>query len=512
MSKRIDQYFIELDVAPDGTLQHVVAGGFGASAFTIGRSVYDPCPYLIGTLDHLEEGEPFAMDGMVLVWEGKEYNTDVEMYREPTGVTVLLHNRTNVYKMVDQLNQHRNDLFFLKRELGEKNVELERLRQAADKANEEKTRFLAMMSHEVRNPLNVILGYTEMINKEPVSQEVEDHLKYLTASGRTLKILVDDILDLSRVEAGKLELSQAPIQFSEIMDQIKNSYKSSHRDIEIALHFELDQKVPSFVLGDDVRIYQIITNLMNNSIKFTPSGSVTTRIGLMEDRGNEVLLQMSVKDTGRGMTQEQADSVFEEYKQNTLDDNRIHKGAGLGLSIVKRLVTAMNGTIAVKSEVGVGTDFSIEVPFERASNEQISSAAVAVEEVKDYIPGSSILAADDNHMNRRIVAHILKKKEVELVLVKDGVEALEAMQGRQFDLVLLDINMPNLSGEALIQQRAAYEQDNASTPFVALTGNTSKEDVEGYYELGFSDVIPKPFTAGQFLEIVNANLAKSSNA
>ena len=512
MSNRIDQYFIELDVATDGTLRSVVAGGFGASEFNVGASVYDPCPYLIGTLDHLVEGEPFAMDGMVLVWNGEEYNVDVEMHKEQSGVTVLLHNRTNVYKMVDQLNQHRNDLFFLKRELGEKNIELERLRKAADKANEEKTRFLAMMSHEVRNPLNVILGYTELINKEPVSAEVEDHLKYLTASGRTLKILVDDILDLSRVEAGKLELSNAPIQFAEIVDQIKNSYKSSHRDIEISLHFELDEKVPNYVLGDDIRIYQIITNLMNNSIKFTPSGSVTTSIELLEDRKDDVLLRIAVKDTGRGMTQEQADTVFEEYKQNTLDDNRIHKGAGLGLSIVKRLVDAMEGTIAVRSEVGAGTVFAIEVPFEKASAAQISSVAEVEEEDKDYIPGSSILAADDNHMNRRIVAHILKKKEVELVLVKDGVEALEAMQGRQFDLVLLDINMPNLSGEALIQQREAYEQDNASTPFVALTGNTSKEDVEGYYELGFSDVIPKPFTATQFLEIVNKNLAKSANA
>ncbi|MDP5106131.1 MAG: ATP-binding protein [Polaribacter sp.] len=502
---KIEHFFIEITTNLTGVVTEIVSGKFAISEFKIQQSIYIACPFLEGTLEALTINDPFLIEGMVIVSNQKEYNVDVELLKTENEVAVLIHNRTNVYKYAAQLNQNRNDLFFLKRELHEKNIELDRLRKVADKANEEKSRFLAMMSHEVRNPLNVILGYTELINEEEVSNQVKEHLKYLTISGKNLKVIVDDILDLSRVEAGKLQLSNAPVDLALLIDQLKNNYKSSHRDLDINLEFSISNKLPKFVFGDDVRLLQILTNLINNSIKFTQKGAVSTFVDVISLDKKDVKISFKVTDTGRGMTESQAASVFEEYQQNELDDNRIHKGAGLGLAIVKRLVAAMNGTISVTSKIDLGTTFQVDIPFKVDTSTVIKSTSEDVVN-NNYINSSRILVADDNFLNRTIVAHILKKENANFTLVKDGVEALLEMQKETFDLVLLDINMPNLSGESLIKQKEAYHQSNSKTPILALTGNSSIDDIKGYLKIGFKDVIPKPFTSAQFVDLLNKNL------
>lgn len=503
---KIEKVFIELTTNHQGVVSQIIAGKFVQKEFSVHKSIYQACPFLEGILEALIIDEPFMIEGMLIVSDNIEYNVDVELFKIKKEVSVLIHNRTNVYKHVEQLNQNRNDLFFLKRQLNEKNIELERLRKVADKANEEKSRFLAMMSHEVRNPLNVILGYTELINKEETSNKIAEYLKYLTISGKNLKVIVDDILDLSRVEAGKLQLSNSAVNLNQLIDQLRNNYKSSHGDIDIQLIFNCSPKVPKFVSGDDVRIYQVLTNLINNSIKFTQKGAVTTNVAVISSDKKQVNISFTVTDTGRGMSDEQAASVFEEYQQNEIDDNRIHKGAGLGLAIVKRLVSAMNGSITVSSKIDVGTTFLIEIPFQIDHSVVIEKDPLQKIIEKNYIKGCKILVADDNYLNRAIVAHILKKEEANFTLVKDGVEALTEMQKETFDIVLLDINMPNLSGESLIKQKEAYQKENSETPFLALTANNTKEDIEGYFKIGFADVIPKPFTSIQFIQLLNKNL------
>jgi signal transduction histidine kinase/CheY-like chemotaxis protein len=504
-NSKIENFFIELSTDHFGAIVKIVDGKFVVNEFNIHQSIYAVCPFLEGTLEALEINTPVLMEGMVIVSKEEEFNVDVEVLKSDKEISILILNKTNVYKYAAQLNQNRNDLFFLKRELNKKNIELDKLRKIADKANEEKSRFLAMMSHEVRNPLNVILGYTELINEEEVSKKVKDYLKYLSISGKNLKVIVDDILDLSRVEAGKLQLSSAPLDLSLIIEQLSNNSKSSHRDLDIHLGFSCSKKLPQFVLGDNVRILQILTNLVNNSIKFTQKGSVTTLVDVLSLDKENVEVSFKVTDTGRGMTAEQAATVFEEYQQNELDDSRIHKGAGLGLAIVKRLVSAMNGRISVNSKVNVGTIFQIDIPFQIDNSILVEESLSAKKIEKNYIENSKVLIADDNFLNRTIVAHILKKENAIYTMVKDGLEALAEMQKETFDLVLLDINMPNLSGESLIKQKEAYQEFNSKTPILALTGNSSVHDIEGYLQIGFKDVIPKPFTSIQFVELLNKN-------
>ena len=204
------------------------------------------------------------------------------------------------------------------------------------------------------------------------------------------------------------------------------------------------------------------------------------------------------------MTKEQAAKIFNEYHQNKKSDNRVFGGAGLGLSIVKRLLTAMNGTISVESELNIGTVFKVEIPFLKVNSVKKNKEKI---NITKSLTGKRILVADDDMLNQTIVAHILNKENVKLTLVKDGLEALNALKTKIFDLVLLDIHMPNITGEQLVQQKNDFNKANINIPFLALTANTTPEDIKRYHKIGFAAIISKPYTANDFLEEISLNLS-----
>ena len=396
------------------------------------------------------------MEGMVIVSNNKEYNVDLELFNDDDKISVLIHERTKVYKTISKLNQNRNDMFFMKREISEKNKELAILRKASDKANEEKSRFLAMMSHEVRNPLNTILGYTNMISDEKISIKAQEYISYLALAGKNLKVIVDDILDLSRIEAGKLELAIEEINLKEITKGTFNNYKIQNKNNLVELEFSASEKIPDILFGDGVRVTQIITNLMSNALKFTKKGKVSLHSEIISENKNTKEIRFKIIDTGRGMTPEQTVEIFEEYGQAELDDNRIIGGAGLGLSIVKRLVGAMNGSISVASTLNVGTTFSVEIPFKKVlkSKKVAKKKAVKIKNLEPVtLKGKHILLADDDMLNQKITTHFLEKEDVKITLVNNGLEALQILEKQSFDAVILDINMPELTGEAIIKQK-----------------------------------------------------------
>lgn len=495
----INNSFIEIQITIEGEIKLISSGNFLKDEFVKHTSIFELCPFLIGTLEAVNQ-ESVLVECMFIVLSDKEYTVDVNLVKIDDNIVVTILDRSINYVNVENLNQARNDLFFLKRELGEKNKELERLRQIAEKANEEKTRFLAIMSHEVRNPLNVILGYAEILKKEITAKHVEKYINNLQFAGNNLKTIVDDILDLSKVESGKLKLVQQPISLEKVLDQIENNYKESLLIDSVDLVFECSENVPELVEGDDVRIYQILTNIINNAVKFTKKGAVTTKIELVEEKQKNAVLVFKISDTGRGMTEEQTKTIFEEYSQNKASDNRISKGAGLGLAIVKRLVQAMNGEISVTSQLNIGTTFSIEIPFKIVSNmEQNNEEQANVNLIRD----KKILIADDSQLNRTIVAHVLRQNEAQVFEAIDGNDAYEQLKETTFDLVLLDINMPKLSGEQIVKAKSDYEEFNKETPILAFTGSYGKEEVENYFKIGFKDVIPKPFTQEDLVAILN---------
>lgn len=502
---KIEDVFIQLTTDFSGVITNIDAGSFAKKEFVLHQSIYVACPFLEGTLDALEINEPFLLEGMVIVSEDSEYNVDIEAFKEDAIISVLIHNRTNVYKYVSQLNQNRNDLFFLKREITEKNIELDRLRKIADKANEEKSRFLAMMSHEIRNPLNSILGYAELISSEKLSHNVSQYLKNLCSAGKNLKVIVDDILDLSRIEAGKLQLVEEEILLDEILENCQNDCMHLQKNDAVNLHFQVSKNIPKILVGDSVRIYQILSNLIGNAIKFTEKGSIKTSVEFVSETNNHVNIQFSIADTGRGMSETQMFKIFDEYQQNKHSDHVIKGGVGLGLAIVNRLVAAMNGTISVESKLHSGSIFYVNIPFKKATKVDEFTANFSKETIPS-IKGKRILVADDDLLNLTIVKHFLSKENVIATYVNDGLEALSKIQETTFDVILLDINMPNLTGEELVEKSQPFLKFNKHTPILALTANASKEDIKRYLKIGFTDVISKPFTSVSFLDKIRTVL------
>ncbi|WP_439130510.1 ATP-binding response regulator [Polaribacter sp.] len=489
---KIENVFIEILVNQEGVINKIVAGKFAAKEFTENTSIFNSCPYLFGTLEALPNQENYLIEGMIISSDNEEYNVDMELYKDQEAITILIHNRTHIYKTISKLNQNRNDLFFLEKEIAEKNKQLAILRKASDKANEEKSRFLAMMSHEVRNPLNTILGYTDLVSQENLNPKVKEYVGYLTIAGKNLKVIVDDILDLSRIEAGKLELVSEEININAILKGTFLNYKIQNKNNLVALEFLTSNKIPELLLGDAVRVTQVIANLMSNASKFTQKGKITLQSELLSENETTSEIRIKVSDTGRGMTAEQTVKIFEEYGQTELNDNRIHGGAGLGLSIVKRLVSAMNGSITVNSVLHQGTSFSVDIPFQKVFNNSLKK-----ELKNDTLPlknlkGKRVLLADDDLLNQKITGYFLEKEHAILTLVNNGLEALNALTNHDFDVVILDIHMPELTGEELIKKKPNLSK-NITSPFLALTGNATPEYRDEYMKLGFEEVIFKPY-------------------
>ena len=457
---KIEDVFIEISTSLTGEILEVSAGNFLRNYFKPFNLIYGICPFLEGTLEALTFAKPFFLEGMLIVVNEEEFNVDVELFKENKVVKILIHNRTNVYKIVDQLNQNRNDIFFIKRELAEKNLELAKLRKIAERANEEKSRFLAMMSHEIRNPLNVVLGYSEMIAEEQVNDNVKQYSKLLLRSGKNLKVIINDILDLSRIEAGKFELVNSEMDLKELLENAIKNYKHQNKNKHVSLVLSLPNEMPKLILGDAVRLNQILSNLLSNALKFTEVGVVSLKVTIISENDESIAFAFAIKDSGRGMTQEQTATIFNEYQQNEANDYRFFGGAGLGLSIVKRLLEAMEGSIYVDSQLEKGTVFTVNIQF----NKVCPLKAVTIQREKNIafksLMGLRILVADDDALNQTIVAHILKKEKVILTQVKDGLEALNMLKDEIFDVVVLDIYMPNITGEALVQQRNSFKLEN----------------------------------------------------
>lgn len=506
---KIQDRFIQVTTDAIGTIVAIDSGVFSESEFTVGDSIYNTCPFLEFTLDNLPIRESFLMDAMIIGSGDKEYNVDIELFKSNNEVSVLIINRTTVYQYIKELNQNRNEISIVKHQIDRQNKELAELRKVAEKATEEKSRFLAMMSHEVRNPLNVILGYANMIATESTCPVALGYVKSLLVAGNNLKVIVNDILDISRIEAGKLELALEPISLYETVEMCVKDFELQHKESSVSLKYTVSNKVPNQVQGDAVRITQILANLISNAIKFTKKGSITLNVAVNSETEALSVVQFTLADTGRGMTEAQVETIFNEYEQVELNDNRVHKGAGLGLSIVKRLVEAMQGKITLVSQVDVGSTFNIQIPFKKIGNLEANTAIDLKPTLQMYdLKGAEVLYADDDELNHVIVAHLLSKEGANTTLVNDGLEALSALKKKKFDIVLLDIQMPNKTGEDLIKEKYLFTKFNGTTPLLAITANTNKNDIDRYKSLGFLDVIPKPYTPEQLIRKISSHFKK----
>ena len=367
-TSKIENNYVELTTTSTGTISQIVSGKFCAHHFPVGSSIFDHCPFLEITLSSLKEGDNYSIAGLLLELDTVEYLVEVDIEHRPDdSLSVLIQNKTEVYKTIEQLNQNRNEMLLLEAQLVKKNKELERLKLDAERANSDKSRFLATISHEIRNPLNAILGYTQILANKTTAKNKE-YTNYLSLAGNDLRIIVNDILDLSRLEAGKLTLARESFDICLLIRSSVQDFQSQLKNGN-SIVFNPPAKNPKYVYGDSVRVKQILSNLISNSMKFTKDGQIDIVYDIKSSENKKVILSMHVKDSGRGMSARQIATIFDEYKQVELDDNRIQGGAGLGLSIVKRLTQAMDGSIEVESALGIGTTFYITLPFELAEEQ-----------------------------------------------------------------------------------------------------------------------------------------------
>lgn len=385
-------------------------------------------------------------------------------------------------------------------------TEIQIARERAEQANVAKTSFLSNMSHEMRTPMNAIVGMTTIGLRESEAEKKDQCFDEITDASQHLLGVINDILDISKIEASKFELSEVEFVFEEVLQRIVtvNSYRIKEKDQEFVV--TLDPAIPSRIVADDQRFSQVITNLLTNASKFTPEGGVVKlETKLLADNGSSVEIQVSVIDTGIGITEEQRERIFEEFEQAENYTSRRYGGTGLGLAISRRIIELMGGKIWVDSEPGKGSTFSFTLEVLKGDERDEASSAsdvVSEEEKNRTYEDFRILLAEDMRVNRKVITTLLKPTKVEIVCAEDGKQAFDkfAEDPEGFDLIFMDIQMPHMDGfEATRQIRALDHPAAKKVPIVAMTANVFREDVEKCLEAGMNDHVGKPVNIDEVL-------------
>lgn len=386
-------------------------------------------------------------------------------------------------------------------------------KEAAEAANRAKSAFLANMSHEIRTPLNAILGLNHLMRNEDLSPKQRQRLEKMDGAGRHLLSLINDILDLSKVEAGGMVLERRDFHLSAILESVVDIVRDTAHAKKISLSVDAEG-VPVWLCGDETRLRQSILNFVGNAIKFTDRGSVAVRARLLDERGDILRLRFEVQDTGIGLTREQCGRLFQAFEQADTSTTRKYGGTGLGLALTRRLVELMGGVVGVESEVGKGSTFWFEVPLQRgkAGELPVEGGRGKVSDsmmLGDDYPGAHILLAEDNEVNVEVVVDLLKDVGLVVTVARNGREAVECCRKQRFGLVLMDMQMPELNGP---EATRLIRQDglNVDTPIIALTANAFAEDRQACLDSGMNDVLTKPVDPDQLYSALLRGLSQAS--
>ncbi len=394
----------------------------------------------------------------------------------------------------------------------------EKKRQQAIAAKESQAKFLANMSHEIRTPINAVIGMNEMILRESENEAVREYARNIESASNTLLGLVNEILDFTKIESGQLELVEETYRFAPMIQEQILMLNARVSGKPISTHVEIDPLLPSAFWGDELRVKQIVTNLLSNAAKYTNEGRIKLRVSFEWKDNDNVELCFSVIDTGVGIRNEDLSRLFESFKRFELSRNRNIEGSGLGLNIVKQLVELMKGRIVVDSEYGKGSDFTVYIPQKVMDKKPIGSLEEALKESKNtevapveifIAPDARVLVVDDNAMNLTLVKNLLKRTKVKVDLAASGRECLDITRQNKYDMILMDHMMPEMDGvETLHLLREDEVNLNRQTTVVALTANAIVGSREMYLEYGFDDYLSKPIQAGRLDELMMNHLSK----
>ncbi|WP_428979741.1 response regulator [Flagellimonas halotolerans] len=399
----------------------------------------------------------------------------------------------------NQIKLKTNDLLYTK------NKELELARDAAVSAMRAKTNFLSTVTHELRTPLYAVTGLTHLLLEENPSEHQKEHLKSLKFSGEYLLNFINDILQINKIDAEKLEPLNIEFKLHKVLDDVVDSLQQNAHEKKTKLILDYDPTIPKKLLGDPIKLSQIFMNLVGNALKFTKNGKVEVLAKMLKKDEDQVKLYFEVRDNGIGISEEQQKNIFESFQQGSIQINREYGGTGLGLTIVKSLLGLFGSTIHLESELGHGSSFYFEMDLDYESKEgEEISFELNPEEFQ--FKGLHVLVVEDNKINQVITKKMLTKKEISCDIANNGNEAIDLAKKNTYDAILMDIHMPGISGEEATRQIRKFDKN---IPIIALTAISLDDSLESFYEAGCNDVITKPFKPEVFYQKIGENIFRS---
>ncbi|MCA0429891.1 MAG: response regulator [Bacteroidetes bacterium] len=386
-------------------------------------------------------------------------------------------------------------------------LQLEKSKQTAENALNLQAMFLANISHEIRTPINGILGFTELLNNTKLTHEQLDYLHSIKISGNNLIKIVNDILDSTKIEAGLIELENIAFNIATTIKETIKTFIPQALSKNIQINANIESNLPEIVYGDPTRLFQIISNLVNNALRFSKiNGSVTINASVAQKNNSNCVIKFSVVDNGIGIEKDKIESIFEKFIQGDSSTTRNYGGSGLGLSIVKKLIELHKGNINVSSEKNIGSTFNFYIPFNLTHQNDFTIEVTQTN--TNFLNNKKILLVEDNEINQKLTSTILSLEGAKVTIAHNGEIALQLLQNLTYDLILMDIQMPVLDG--ISTSLIIRKELNCVTPIIAMTANVITGEKKVCLKSGMNDYISKPFSANDLIKIINKHIANSN--